>query len=296
MNRTVPNKMTLLCVIVLVVATSAHAQSEAGTVAAVVGSLGVYRGGTWQTAGIGVPVFVGDRLRTGANDLAKVVFRDDSILDLAPDTELTLDKQVVDLDKHRFESLVRVAKGKVRAWVSESYRQPRARYEVETPTAIAGVRGTEFIALYDSAGEFSEFVGVADTIEVAGKLAMLGGVIQVGAHAFTRVDKGRFPTAPQPLDDARFRQYLSGLELIGTGRRDGLNVRHAAAGGRLLSAQDLPVPRAAEGAAAGLSLEAPKPFLAEQRSPDIATNTQPLLGYRSTPPGVVPSGGVKVGF
>ena len=37
-------------------------------------------------------------------------------------------------------------------------------------------------------------------------------------------------------------------------------------------------------------------FLADRLSPDIATNTQPLLDYKNTPPGVVPVGGVNVGF
>ncbi len=273
-----------------------QAQSEVCTVAAVGGTLQVQRAGAWQNATVGVPLFVSDRLRTGATDSGKIVCRDDSVLDVAPNTELTLDKQIFDAGARRFETLLRIVKGKVRAWVSEYYKQPRARYEVETPTAIAGVRGTEFIMLYDASGEATEVVGLDGTVDVAGKLAVLGSSVQVGPRFLSRVEKGRFPTPPQPLDDARLRQYLSGLGIIGTGRRDGLNVQHAATAGRLLAPQDLPSEAAKQGHGRGRRVGAPQGFLAERLSPDLATNTQPLLGFRSSPPGRVPSGGVRVGF
>ncbi|MFQ5667020.1 MAG: FecR domain-containing protein [Candidatus Binatia bacterium] len=288
-----------ILVAALLGSTPAQAQSEAGTVAAVVGTLQVRRARIWQNASIGVPVFPGDRLRTGPNDQAKIVFRDDSVLDLAPATVLTVDTQVFDPASHRFASLLRVAKGKIRCWVSEYYRHPRARYEVETPTAIARVGGTEFVVLHDSTAGFTDIVGVDGTVEVVGKLAVLGGAVRVGPRAFTRVERGRFPTGAEHLNDARFRRYLSGLEIVGTGGRDGLDVQHPAVNGRLLAAEDVPgrgVPQRKTRAPARLILAAPTASLVQRMSPDIATNTQPLLGFRSTPPGKVPAGSVKVGF
>jgi len=271
-----------------VIAARVEAQSEAGTVAAVAGALQLQRGGTWQNAGIGVPVFVGDRLRTGATDRAKVVFADDSVLDLGPDTELLLDKQVFDAATHRFQSLLHLAKGKIRAWVSDYYREPRARYEVETPTAIAGVRGTEFIASYNPSAEVTDIVGIADQVEVVAKLAMIGSAVQVGPRLHTQVQKGRFPTAPQRLDDAQLQQYLEGLDIVGTGRRDGLNVFHPAAVGRVLAAVD--VPQGPLGRTAGLTAGAPQMFLADVLSSDVYANSQPLLQYRQPS-----TGSVKVG-
>jgi hypothetical protein len=286
----------------LMFAARAQAEPEAGTVAALLGALQVQHGTNWQDASVGTPVFVGDRLRTAPGDAAKIVLRDDSVLELGPDTELVLNTQVFDPAAHRVESLIRLAKGKMRAWVSEYYHEPRAHYEVETPTAIVGVRGTEFIALYDSAAEFTDVVGIADNVEVAAKLAVMGAGVQVGPQLYTRVEKGRFPVPPQRLDDARFRQYLEGLEIIGTGHRDGLSVLHPAVAGRVLAAEDV-APATAGGApgpttAAALPLHAPDGSLAEQLSPEIYTNTQPLLDFRNTPPGRLPTGAVtvKIGF
>jgi hypothetical protein len=296
MNRS--NKFTavLLILAALLCAARTWAQTEIGTVAVVVGTLQVQRASAWQNGSVGAPIFIGDRLRTGASDSAKIVFRDDSVLDVAPNTELTLDKQAFDPGARRFEALLRLVKGKVRAWVSDYYRQPRARYEIETPTAIAGVRGTEFIIVYDPNAEVTEVIGLSETVAVAGKLGAPGGSVQVGPRFSSRVEKGRFPTVPQQLDDAQLRQYLSGLEIIGTGRGDGLNVRHVAASGRLLTPQDLPTAAARHTGPGGVRPSAPRRFLADHLSPDVATNTQPLLDFRNTPPGQVPVGGVHVGF
>ena len=291
--------MFLLVALVLC-AGRAWAQSEAGTVAAVVGTLQIQRAATWQNGTVGAPIFVGDRLRTGTSDAAKIVFRDDSVLDVAPNSELTVDKQVFDDDARHFATLLRMVKGKVRAWVSEYYRQPHARYEVETPTGIAGVRGTEFIVVYDPNREVTDVVGLGGNVDVAGKLAVLGSGVQVGPRLLSRVEKGRFPTPPQPVSDTQVQQYLSGLEIVGTGRPDGLNVHHWAASGRLLAPEDVTTAGATT-VAAGVHPGAPADFLADRRSADIATNTQPLLDFRNTPPGrvppyLVPVGGVRVGF
>ena len=289
----------LLCAIIaiLMLAAQAQAQSEVGTVAAVQGTFEVQRGGSWQGATIGMPVFGGDHLRTGPSGRGKVVFQDDSVLDLAPNTEVVVEKQVFDPPAHRFQSLIRLIKGRVRAWVSEYYREPRARYEVETPTAVAGVRGTEFIAQYDTTAEVTEIVGITGEVEVTGKLAVIGAAVQVGSHEFTQVQKGRFPTTPQQLGDAQFQQYLQGLDLIGTGRRDGLNVLYPAIVGHLLGPQDVPgAPGAVSGAAERLRVGAPKDPLADRISKDVYTNTQPLLDFRQTPPGQVPTGSVHVHY
>ncbi|MFI5397133.1 MAG: FecR domain-containing protein [Candidatus Binatia bacterium] len=280
--------------IALGLAASAQAQSETGTVAAMVGALQIQRGGAWQAGSIGAPVFTGDRLRTGANDQAKIVFREESVLDMAPNTEILLDTQVFDRPP-RLQSLLRLSGGKIRAWVSESYHEARSRYEVETPTAVVRARGTEFIALYDPGPELTDVVCLAGEVEVVGTLGVIGNNVQVGPQLHSQVAKGRFPTTAQPVDTTQMPQYAAGLEIIGTGHRDGLNIQHPAVAGRLIAAQDLPVGAAPTGAEE-ITVGAPQEFLVDRLSPDVRTNTQPLLDFERTPPGQVPTGSVKVQF
>jgi hypothetical protein len=289
-----------LLLALLIVAGRVQAQSEAGAVAALVGTLQIQRGAAgWQSASIGVPVFVGDRFRTGASDRATLVFRDDTVLNLSSDTEAMLDTQAFDEAAGRFQTGVKMTKGKIRAWVGDHYRQPRARFEIETPTAITDVRGTQFIVQHNPKTETSDIVGIADEVEVIGKLGVIGSSVQVGQQMHTRVQKGRFPTAAQGLDETQFSQYLDGTEIVGTGRHDGLNVVHPAVMGRLLSPQDAPASLGIPGmpaAAAQAGVGAPELPLAYRLSPDVYANTQPLLDFKRTPPGRLPSGAVHVGF
>jgi len=269
------------------------AQFEAGTVSAVVGTLQLQRGRSAQQASVGVPILVGDQLKTGPSDRARIVFQDDSVLDIGPDSEIEIDTHVFDQSKRRYESVLRLVRGAIRSLVSEYYSEPRSHYEVETPTAVVGVRGTEFITRYYPDAEVTEVVGVDGEVNVAGRLAVIGGDVRVGPQFATQVRKGGFPTTPERISDARFQQYLEGIEIIGTGRRDGLNILHPVVAGQLAASQD--VPQQAAGPEGERSL-APKGSLPDRMSPDVYTNTQPLLDYLNTPPGQVPPGSVTVSY
>jgi len=284
----------------------AQAQSEVATVAAVVGGAELRRagGGQWQLMVVGSALFTGDGVRTRPSSGAKLVFRDDSVVDVGPATELVIARQTFDPGKRNYHSTLSLVVGKIRAAVSEYYGAPRASYEVETPTAVAGVRGTEFVVLYDSQAEYSDIVGIAGEVRVGGRLGVVGGAVNVGPRMASRVQKGRFPSAPRRIDDALFRQYLEGLDIIGTGGRDSLGSAHPAVKGTLLAQGDnvseltgaaAPKP-AARQPQGQLVVGAPDEGLASKLSRDVATNNQPLLEFRASPPGGIPSGTVRVGF
>ena len=304
MNQTKITSVMAGLSLVSILAVQVHAQSEAGSCAGVQGTVEVQHAGVWQNASIGASVFVSDHLRTGPHSRATVVFRDDSVLDLAPNTEFSIETQEFDESARHYRSLLRLEAGKLRVWASAYYSEPRARYELETPTAVVAVRGTQFIASYDSGAELSEVIGLDGRVEVSARLAVMGSGVEVGPRFFTRIAKGKFPTAPQSVEDTRLPQYLEGVDLVGTGRRDGLNVLHPAVVGRLLAPQDVPgaavTPSGSSREATALIVRAPLPgSVADNLSADVYTNTQPLLDYRRTPPGRVPpgsTGGVHVGF
>ncbi len=276
---------------------SAMAQSETGTVAAVRGTLQIERGGTWQNGSIGAPVFAGDRLRTGSGDQARVVFRDDSLVDLAPATEVALVRQILGDGARRFDSRLRLAHGKIQAWVGEAYHATHSRYEIETPTAIATVRGTDVIVAYDPTAEVTQVMCIAGEVEITGTLALMGRNVQLGPRTRSQIAKGRFPAAAEPVDAAQLEQASNGVDLVGTGNRDGLNAQHPGMAGRLWAPQDLPghaaVP-AARAAGEGIAMRGRQESLAERLSPDVRANTQPLEEFKFAPPDQPPTGGVIV--
>ncbi len=275
--------------------TTARAQTGVAVVAALQGGLEVQRGKSWVEIGSGDEIGLGAHLRTGPSARAKILFRDDTVLDLGVASELSV--ETLDTQSGKRHAALRLSKGRVHAWVGEQYKEAKARFEIETPTAVAVARGTEFIVVYSPETELTEVVGIAGEVDVVGRLAVPSGGVDIGANAYTQVQKGRFPTPTQPLDPSRFRQFLEGLELRGSGRRDGLNVDHPLVAGHLLSKADVPATAVATQEPLPAGDGRPRQPLAWTRSADVNTNRQPLRQYRLNPPGRgSDSGGVVVDF
>lgn len=272
----------------------AAGQSGIGTVVAVQGAVNIARAGGTQPGVGGTTLFVDDRLTTDAGGRAKLVLEGDSVLDLGPETDLTIE-QLSNHPRRGLEAVLQLRQGTIRVWVGTGYGGREGRYEVETPTAVVSAHGNAFVVRYYTAAEVTEVLGITGDVSVVGRLAVLGGGVQVTAQHYTQVRRGGVPTAPELLSDARLRQYVEGVEILGTGRRDGLNVEHGLVAGRLASPDDVPG-RGGAGESGGVAASAPKEFLADQLSQDVRTNTQPLLDFERTPPGQVPPGSVIVGY
>jgi len=148
--------ITLLTVVVL--AFGANAQ-VVGQVDKVEGAPEVLRSGTAQWIPIrpADPLSVGDQLRTREGAKLSIRLNDDSVLTLAEKTVMTVDDQTLQPTGQN-TSIFSLLLGKMRAVVSERYKEPGSRFEVHTPTAVAGVRGTEFIA--ETTADESRFFGV----------------------------------------------------------------------------------------------------------------------------------------
>ena len=93
--------------------------------------------------------------------------------------------------------------GKVRAVVTERYSAAGAKFEVKSPTAIAGVRGTSFIAEYDRDKDETQVVGIEHFTAVR-SLADATGTkgVRLGPGDATTVRRGSFPTLPTKMPAA----------------------------------------------------------------------------------------------
>jgi hypothetical protein len=222
--------------IVLLLGTVVMAE-DVGTVAATRGTADIGRGGARTPAAVGQTIELGDQLRTGSDGQLRVVFRDDSVIDLAENSSLVVDQQVFDPAASSFTSLMRLVSGKARAFVSEYYRTPGAAYQVQTPTAVAGVRGTSFLVAYDPAHDNTDVIGIHGQIEVR-SLNERGDVVYVNAHETTTVWRGEPPTPPETMDDQHFHREIEGLEQMSMGSLGSLAAGHAVSGGGRVPAPD----------------------------------------------------------
>ncbi len=116
--------------------------------------------------------FSGDTLRTGATTRAQIRFRDGAVVSLHPDTEFRVDEfsfdsENRDLDKS-FSTLV---KGGFRTISGAVGKEKAEDYQVRTPVATIGIRGTTYevvigaevyVAVWDGAITVSNEVGALD--------------------------------------------------------------------------------------------------------------------------------------
>jgi hypothetical protein len=201
-HRTITALIVLLGVLA---AARAHAQDAAGTVASLQGRAEAQRARqtAWSALAAGASVFVGDRIRTAEASRVKLLMRDDSVLTLGPKSELVIDSQVVRQEgsKSQLEAIA----GSVRAVVTERYGTKGSSFGMKTPTAVAGVRGTGFVALIDLDGKRTRVVGLYDTTFVRGLAdASSRHEVAVGPMQITEVLAGGLPSKPQTLPRAEF--------------------------------------------------------------------------------------------
>lgn len=218
---------TALAFVALCLGPAAHAQEQVGSVSAIEGSAEVRRGdaGAWTAVASGSPVLLGDHLRTLADSKLRVVLREDSVLTLAANSELAVTEQVI---APAPVSRLQVLFGTLKAIVTERYGGPQAQFEVETPTAVAGVHGTGFIASYDATADETVVVGLYDRTWVRSRIDPT--TVELGPGAKTVVRRGQLPARPFPVPQHEMRRMNSALALriAGTIPRKEFGLRRSA--------------------------------------------------------------------
>jgi len=132
------------------VAALAPAADTIGQIKIVNGSVTVERVGQVEAAKNGTPVRELDTVRTGPKSSAGITFADNTMMSLGPDSVLYLDRFVFNPTTHegRFNSVMR--KGTLSVISGKIAKQSPDAVSVQTPTAMLGVRGTEFFVQVDT--------------------------------------------------------------------------------------------------------------------------------------------------
>ncbi len=98
-----------------------------------------------QLASPGMNVLVGDRLITGNPGGVGIVLLDDTILTAGANSQFRVQALQFDANRQEGRMLVRLMKGALHMVTGLIARQTPQHVNIETPTAVLGVRGTEFI-------------------------------------------------------------------------------------------------------------------------------------------------------
>ena len=90
-------------------------------------------------------LYKGDKIVTQERSRIRYRLNDESILTLASNTKMTIDQSIYDRTKKSRFSFLGLNLGKARFWVRKLANLRRSEFKVRTPTAILGVRGSDFI-------------------------------------------------------------------------------------------------------------------------------------------------------
>lgn len=117
------------------------------------GLVSIERSGQRQAAPVGAAVFAGDRLRTGEASTVGVTLKDSTLLSTGPNSLLVIDKFEFDQTTHEGALGASLRKGTLAVVSGKLAKQAPESVEFRTPSAILGVRGTEFAVEVANDGE-----------------------------------------------------------------------------------------------------------------------------------------------
>ncbi len=124
--------------------TALAADNKAGEVSRLSGPVMLVRGGAENTVAVGQEVLVNDSIQVGADGRAEIIFIDKSILTIGPNSEVAISffapasqESVALLDV--IAGIARLTVNKATSW---------GRFDVRTTTAVASVRGTDYLVEY----------------------------------------------------------------------------------------------------------------------------------------------------
>ncbi|MEO1174433.1 MAG: FecR family protein [Myxococcota bacterium] len=118
------------------------------------GQVEVIAAGTDDVAPVlrGSKLRVGDSIVTGTASAVRLLMDDKSVIDLASDTNFLIQDYSIDRKQKRRKGSMKLSVGRMWARVA-GWFGGSTTYEVDSPNAVAGVRGTEFIFSVGENGE-----------------------------------------------------------------------------------------------------------------------------------------------
>ena len=123
--------------------------ADVGLVKVSRGNVQIERNGAKIAAPVGAAVQTSDVILTGADGSAGITFTDNSLVSVGPNSVFAIDKYTFDSTTHVGEFEGNLKKGRLAAISGKMVKQSPESMKIRTPSAIMGVRGTEFVVQVD---------------------------------------------------------------------------------------------------------------------------------------------------
>ncbi len=185
---------SLLGSLCMLLATSgAYAAPQAGQVATLVGTADVTRGAAAAVAlQVGDGVYVQDVVRTKSRSRLVMQMTDGSRLTLGPSSRLVVAQYQAEAAAPK--GLFELARGRMRAIVTDVFSSRRESFKVQTSTAVVGVQGTDFDVL--SEADLTRVHVYGGIVSVANIDARIPGIQILRQNEAAIIRRG---AAPEPI-------------------------------------------------------------------------------------------------
>jgi hypothetical protein len=135
----------LAAVIVTSALVTPSSAADIGQIKVSNGQVSVERNGQPLPGSVGTRLEVADVLKTGADGSVGVTMTDNSLLSAGPNSILSLDRYEFDQTTYQGRFDAQLKKGSLSVISGRIAKQSPEAMTVRTPSAILGIRGTEFV-------------------------------------------------------------------------------------------------------------------------------------------------------
>lgn len=210
-----------ICLFITTGLVGAKAQASCGTFGIVKGDVKIESGSDHQqsAAVTGGKICSGDTVISGKDSRAKILINADAPsgkneLNISPETRLVIENYEFSAADNKKKVLLNILSGKVRATTTPNYYNDKSKdgqantFEVRTKSAVAGVRGTDFMTSFAPATGKSELVTFSGRVVFGqpGPNGTILNAVAVTAGQQSTVNLGKNPVVPKSIPAAEMKQ------------------------------------------------------------------------------------------
>lgn len=161
-------------------------------------------------AKIGQKVYPKDVIIAGADSRAKIVMVDNNEINVSPDSKVEIQNYEYKPEADKKNVLLNIMYGKVRAKVNQKYEGDN-KFQVKTPSAVAGVRGTDFFTSYSPSSNATKVVTFHGQVAVGqpGPGGQILNAVFVSKGQTTSAANGAPPSQPTEVPKNELAQMDS---------------------------------------------------------------------------------------
>ncbi|MES2962325.1 MAG: FecR family protein, partial [Bdellovibrionota bacterium] len=211
---------------------ASRADAACGTFEVAKGDIKVQSAGKVVPVSTGGKICSGDTVISGSDSRAKIKMADGNELNISPDSKIVIEDYQYDKADNKKKVLLNILKGKVRATTREdNMYTDKAKdgqantFQIRTKSAVAGVRGTDFLTSFDPSTNKTGVVTFKGKVEFGsvGKDGKVSNSVQVTAGLSTSMVGGQAPEPPKPVPPSELKSLNSETRAEsagGTGQND----------------------------------------------------------------------------